>query len=195
MPSTLPEGDPVPVDGSLPDQAYSGSADRTLSIYLHVPFCATRCGYCDFNTYTAGELGTSASPDSWFAAAAAEIDLAATGDCAATATDAQVSTVFVGGGTPSLMGAEKLGALLARIQDTLGLHPDAEVTTEANPESTDAALAGRSARGRLHPSVAGNAVHRSRRPAGPGTHAHPRAAARRSSAGPGRPGSNTSIST
>ncbi len=139
MPSTLPEGDPVPVDGSLPDQAYSGSADRTLSIYLHVPFCATRCGYCDFNTYTAGELGSSASPDSWFAAAAAEIELAArvirrNGD------DRLVSTVFVGGGTPSLMGAEKLGALLARIQDTIGLAPDAEVTTEANPESTDEPL-------------------------------------------------------
>ena len=139
MPSTLPEGDPVPVDGSLPDQAYSGSAERTLSIYLHVPFCATRCGYCDFNTYTAGELGTSASPDSWFAAASAEIDLAAKvlrryGD------QREVSTVFVGGGTPSLMGAEKLGALLTRIKDTLGLQSNAEVTTEANPESTDAAL-------------------------------------------------------
>ncbi len=139
MPSTLPEGDPVPVDGSLPDQAYSGSIDRTLSIYLHVPFCATRCGYCDFNTYTAGELGSSASPDSWFTAAAAEIDLAArllgrNGD------DRAVSTVFVGGGTPSLMGAEKLGALLDRVRDTIGLADDAEVTTEANPESTDQAL-------------------------------------------------------
>ncbi len=139
MPSTLPEGDPVPVDGSLPDQAYSGSADRTLSIYLHVPFCATRCGYCDFNTYTAGELGTSASPDSWSSAAAAEIDLAAkvlrrNGDRRA------VSTVFVGGGTPSLMGAQKLGALLARIGDTFGLASEAEVTVEANPESTDQGL-------------------------------------------------------
>ncbi|MET3803906.1 oxygen-independent coproporphyrinogen-3 oxidase [Nakamurella sp. UYEF19] len=139
MPSTLPDGDPVPVDGSLPDQAYVGSADRSLSIYLHVPFCATRCGYCDFNTYTAGELGTSASPDSWFAAAEAEIDLAAEvlrrdGD------DRAVSTVFVGGGTPSLMGAERLGGLLARIDGALGLAPGAEVTTEANPESTDRAL-------------------------------------------------------
>jgi putative oxygen-independent coproporphyrinogen III oxidase len=139
VPSTLPEGDPVPVDGSLPDQAYDGSSARTLSMYLHVPFCATRCGYCDFNTYTAGELGSSASPDSWFAAAVAEIDLAASvlrrdGD------ERPVSTVFVGGGTPSLMGAQKLGALLRRIDEKLGLAADAEVTTEANPESTDPAL-------------------------------------------------------
>ncbi|QNK80645.1 radical SAM family heme chaperone HemW [Nakamurella sp. PAMC28650] len=139
MPSTLPEGEPVPADGSLPDQAYADSARRTLSIYLHVPFCATRCGYCDFNTYTAGELGTTASPDSWFTAALAEIDLAATvlrrhGD------DRPVSTVFVGGGTPSLMGAQRLGALLRRIDEKLGLAGDVEVTTEANPESTDAAL-------------------------------------------------------
>ena len=139
MPSTLPEGDPVPADGSLPDQAYLGSAHRTLSMYLHVPFCATRCGYCDFNTYTAGELGSTASPDSWYVAALAEIDLAARvlrdrGD------DRPVSTVFVGGGTPSLMGAEKLGGLLALVDSLLGLAPHAEVTTEANPESTDQAL-------------------------------------------------------
>ncbi len=139
MPSTLPEGEPVPVDGSLPDQAYQGSADRSLSVYLHVPFCATRCGYCDFNTYTAGELGSTASPDSWFAAATAEIDLAAR-VLRANGDDRKVSTVFVGGGTPSLMGADKLGRLLARIGSTLGLAADAEVTTEANPESTDRAL-------------------------------------------------------
>ena len=62
VPSTLPDGDPVPADGSLPDQAYAGMADRSLSFYLHVPFCATRCGYCDFNTYTAGELGSRGVP-------------------------------------------------------------------------------------------------------------------------------------
>ena len=86
MPSTLPDGDPVPADGSLPAQAYAGMADRTLSFYLHVPFCATRCGYCDFNTYTAGELGSAASPQSWLDAALAEIDLAAKVLAAAAAT-------------------------------------------------------------------------------------------------------------
>jgi len=139
VPSTLPDGDPVPADGSLPDQAYDGMADRTLSVYLHVPFCATRCGYCDFNTYTAGELGAAASPQSWLDAALAEIDLAAK-VLAVSGSTRQVSTVFVGGGTPSLVGAGPLTGLLAAVRDRIGLAPDAEVTTEANPESTDPRL-------------------------------------------------------
>lgn len=138
VPSTLPDGEPVPADGSLPDQAALGRDDRTLSFYVHVPFCATRCGYCDFNTYTASELGTSgtSAADTWLAAALAEIDLAAT-----VLDDTRpVSTVFVGGGTPSLMGAGPLAAVLDRIADRFGLADDVEVTTEANPESTDRAL-------------------------------------------------------
>jgi oxygen-independent coproporphyrinogen-3 oxidase len=139
VPSTLPDGDPVPADGSLPEQAYRGMAERSLSIYLHVPFCTTRCGYCDFNTYTAGELGSSASPESWLDAALAEIDLAAR-VLASTGERRAVQTVFVGGGTPSLLGAAKLTALLRAVRSTFGLAPGAEVTTEANPESTDPEL-------------------------------------------------------
>jgi len=136
VPSTLPDGDPVPPDGSLPDQAYRAAADRTLSFYVHVPFCATRCGYCDFNTYTAGELGTAASPQSWLDAALAEIDLAAK----VLGGHRTVSTVFFGGGTPSLVGAGPLTRILAAIDERFGLAADAEVSTEANPESTDPAL-------------------------------------------------------
>ena len=139
MPSTLPDGDPVPADGSLPAQAYDGMADRSLSVYLHVPFCATRCGYCDFNTYTAGELGSAASPASWLSAALTEIDLGAA-VLAAGGTHRPVSTVFVGGGTPSLVGGEPLTRLLDAVRDRIGLAADAEVTTEANPESTDPTL-------------------------------------------------------
>jgi oxygen-independent coproporphyrinogen-3 oxidase len=139
VPSTLPDGDPVPADGSLPDRAYVGMAERSLSFYLHVPFCATRCGYCDFNTYTAGELGTAASPQSWLDAALTEIDLAAK-VLRAGGDQRVVSTVFVGGGTPSLVGAGPLTALLDAIRDRFGLTVDAEVTTEANPESTDPGL-------------------------------------------------------
>src|SRR6476661_1754413 len=139
VPSTVPDGDPVPADGSLPAQAYRGAAERTLSVYVHVPFCATRCGYCDFNTYTAGELGSAASPQSWLDAALAEIDLAAK-VLGARGDQRAESTVFVGGGTPSLVGAGPLTALLDAIRDRFELTADAEVTTEANPESTDPGL-------------------------------------------------------
>src|ERR1700688_2360221 len=57
MPGVLPDGEPVPADGNLPDSACRGLGTRPFGIYVHVPFCTTRCGYCDFNTYTAAELG------------------------------------------------------------------------------------------------------------------------------------------
>ncbi len=104
---------------------------RPFGIYVHVPFCATRCGYCDFNTYTAGELG-GANPDGWLAAVRTELALAA----ARLEVTPQVQTVFVGGGTPSLLGAAGLGAVLGAIGDNFTLAPGAEVTTESNPEST-----------------------------------------------------------
>ncbi|MBC7268377.1 MAG: coproporphyrinogen III oxidase, partial [Streptomyces sp.] len=69
MPSALPDGEPVPADGALPASALAGAATRPLGFYLHVPYCATRCGYCDFNTYTATELrgtgGVLASRDNY----------------------------------------------------------------------------------------------------------------------------------
>lgn len=101
-----------------------------FGIYVHVPFCTTRCGYCDFNTYTAGELGGS-TPDGWLAALRTELALAA-----AAVGPVPVDTVFVGGGTPSLLGAPRLAAVLAAIRANFVLAADAEVTTEANPEST-----------------------------------------------------------
>jgi oxygen-independent coproporphyrinogen-3 oxidase len=103
-----------------------------FGIYVHVPFCAARCGYCDFNTYTASELaGSGASPDGWLAAVHREIDLALR-----TVGRRPVDTVFVGGGTPSLIGAGRLGEVLGAVRDAFGLAPGAEVTTESNPEST-----------------------------------------------------------
>ncbi|HEY5848538.1 MAG TPA: coproporphyrinogen III oxidase, partial [Microlunatus sp.] len=76
MPSALPSGDPAPVDGSLPESSVRAVGERPLGIYLHVPFCRTRCGYCDFNTYTPTELlGRSAEGELRVSA-----DLAETGD-------------------------------------------------------------------------------------------------------------------
>ncbi|HEU5474784.1 MAG TPA: radical SAM family heme chaperone HemW [Actinophytocola sp.] len=132
MPSVLPPGEPAPADGALPPPALAALGRRPFGVYVHVPFCATRCGYCDFNTYTAGELGTAASPASWLDGLRAELDLAAR----VLGTPPAAGTVFVGGGTPSLLGADGLAAVLDAVRSAVGLAPDAEVTTEANPEST-----------------------------------------------------------
>jgi oxygen-independent coproporphyrinogen-3 oxidase len=139
-PARLPDGDPAPADGALPAAAVAEFASRPptrpFGIYVHVPFCATRCGYCDFNTYTPSELSEGGSVAGYVAAALVELALArrVLGDGAP-----RVETVFVGGGTPTLLGAEDLVAILHAIDATFGLAPGAEVTTEANPESVDPA--------------------------------------------------------
>jgi oxygen-independent coproporphyrinogen-3 oxidase len=115
--------------------ALAATPGRPFGVYVHVPFCATRCGYCDFNTYTPGELGGS-DPDGWLEALRTELALAAErlGDAPAA------NTVFVGGGTPSLLGGPRLAAVLDAVRDAFGLAPGAEVTTESNPESTSPEL-------------------------------------------------------
>ncbi|HEY2207073.1 MAG TPA: radical SAM family heme chaperone HemW [Pseudonocardia sp.] len=124
---------PDTVPAGLPDSALAGLGARPFGVYVHVPFCAVRCGYCDFNTYTPSELaGSGASPAGWLDALRAELALAARVLGAPPAAD----TVFVGGGTPSLLGAAGLADVLAAVRGTFGLAAGAEVTTEANPEST-----------------------------------------------------------
>jgi putative oxygen-independent coproporphyrinogen III oxidase len=137
VPSSLPPGDPAPADGSLPAPALEELGHRSFGLYVHVPFCTVRCGYCDFNTYTADELGDQrgASRATYAEAAIAEIRLARTvlGD-----RDRPVDTVFFGGGTPTLLGAADLSSILAAVAAEFGLAPDVEVTTEANPDSVAA---------------------------------------------------------
>ncbi|GIE91143.1 coproporphyrinogen III oxidase [Actinoplanes regularis] len=130
MAGALPDGEPVPVDGSLPDEATRDVGGNGFAVYVHVPFCASRCGYCDFNTYTATELGGGASRDEYAATVLRELDLAAK-----VIQPRRVDTVFVGGGTPTLLSARDLGTILEGVDRTWGLAADAEVTTEANPES------------------------------------------------------------
>lgn len=132
----LPDGDPVPANGELPSGALDGLGSRPFGFYVHVPFCATRCGYCDFNTYTAAELGPGAAQRDYAATAVEEIRLArrVLGDAAPP-----VETVFFGGGTPTLLPAADLVRILDAIGEEFGLRPGAEVTTEANPESVDPA--------------------------------------------------------
>ncbi|MEO7448111.1 MAG: radical SAM family heme chaperone HemW [Humibacillus sp.] len=134
-PSALPDGDPAPASGELPASALADLVGTDLGIYVHVPFCTVRCGYCDFNTYTLTELGgpgASIGIDTYADAALLELDLAA----AVLGVDApSVSTVFVGGGTPTMLRSGDLVKVLDGIRQRFGLAPDAEVTTEANPDS------------------------------------------------------------
>lgn len=135
----LPDGDEAPRDGALPPTAREAVGERPFGIYLHVPFCTVRCGYCDFNTYTATELGPvggakGASVATFVDAAIAELDLADE----VLGTAPPVSTVFVGGGTPTLLPPEDLVRFLDAVRARWGLTPDAEVTTEANPDSVTA---------------------------------------------------------
>jgi oxygen-independent coproporphyrinogen-3 oxidase len=136
VPSALPDGDPAPADGSLPDAALARLGEHAFGVYVHVPFCRVRCGYCDFTTYTALELGDpedgGASQATYAQTAAAELRLARQ---VLGARTPPASTVFVGGGTPTLLPSADLALLLRCVRDEIGLAPDAEVTTEANPDS------------------------------------------------------------
>lgn len=122
---------------AVPSQLVDAVQRRTqapLGVYIHVPYCASRCGYCDFNTYTAAELGPGVSRESWLGEVSAEIRLA--GELLG---QVGVRSVFFGGGTPTLLPPGTLVAALREVDRHLGLLPDAEVTTEANPESVDPA--------------------------------------------------------
>ena len=135
MPSQ-PTGETPPSDGSLPPASVGAWGQRGFGFYVHVPFCSSRCGYCDFNTYTAPELAGAGAVDraTFDAHLAAEVSLARR---VLGAREVRVATVFVGGGTPTLLAPRSLAGVLERIDAEFGLTPDAEVTLEANPDSVD----------------------------------------------------------
>lgn len=167
MSAKLPDGEPAPSDGSLPTSAraqlrcghareegvqgeeQSQPADH-FGVYVHVPYCATRCGYCDFNTYTLSELavgehathttpaGTATDIDSYLSAVLAEIELASRVLATKPGPERpRIDTVFFGGGTPTLLPTAHLATILRRLDSVFGLALGAEVSTEANPESVD----------------------------------------------------------
>ncbi|MFE4948882.1 radical SAM family heme chaperone HemW [Leifsonia sp. NPDC056665] len=137
MPGPLPLGDPAPADGLLPASTAAGAAERDFGVYLHVPFCRVRCGYCDFNTYTATELRGVAQSD-YAGHAVREVGFAREALERSGVPAREVSTVFFGGGTPTLLPPDDLGAMLGAVRDAWGIAEGAEVTTEANPDSVDA---------------------------------------------------------
>ena len=136
-----PIGDPAPDDGLLPASAAVDAGERDFGVYLHVPFCRVRCGYCDFNTYTATELRGVKQSD-YASQAVLEVEAAARILTASGVSDRPVSTVFFGGGTPTLLPVTDLTRMLGAVREQWGLQDGAEVTTEANPDSVDAAYLG-----------------------------------------------------
>lgn len=143
MPSALPQGDPPPPDGALAPETLARAAHAPLGIYVHVPFCAVRCGYCDFNTYAPGDLGSAVDPIRYADSVVAELDLARR----VLSGGPPAATVFIGGGTPTVLPTAHLTAILAGIRDRFGLEPDAEVTVEANPDTVSHEVAAELAAG------------------------------------------------
>ncbi|MFG6445541.1 radical SAM family heme chaperone HemW [Microbacterium sp. P06] len=137
MGSALPLGDPAPPDGALPDDL-AHDPSTPFSVYLHVPFCRVRCGYCDFNTYTATEL-RGARQDQYADTVRNEITLARR---VLERSDAvrPAQTVFFGGGTPTLLPAGDLARMLDGVAAAFGLADDAEITVEANPDTVTPAV-------------------------------------------------------
>ena len=138
MAGPLPLGDPAPADGRLPSDLRIDPA-AAFSAYLHVPFCRVRCGYCDFNTYTASEL-RGARQDAYADTLIGEIALArdVLGEAGALRP---MDTVFFGGGTPTLLPAGDLARMLGAAVDAFGIADGAEVTVEANPDTVTPAVA------------------------------------------------------
>jgi putative oxygen-independent coproporphyrinogen III oxidase len=136
MPSALPLADPAPADGLLPASAADGADARAFGVYLHVPFCRVRCGYCDFNTYTAPELRGVKQSD-YASQAVQEVRFAGSALRESGIPPRPASTVFLGGGTPTLLPVDDLIRMLDAVRDTWGIAEGAEVTTEANPDSVD----------------------------------------------------------
>jgi len=132
MAGPLPLGDPAPADGELPSELHIDPA-VPFSAYLHVPFCRVRCGYCDFNTYTATEL-RGARQDQYADTLIREIEIARRVLDEAGALR-PMDTVFFGGGTPTLLPAGDLARMLRAASDAFGIRDGAEVTVEANPDT------------------------------------------------------------
>lgn len=132
----FPKGEPAPADGLIPLQAAVSSVDKTFHAYVHVPYCKARCGYCDFNTYTAEEIGSS-SQGTFAQTLIKEIDFSAGVLENSRIPSRKLSTVFFGGGTPTLLPASDLIAILDKLKATFGFEPELDITTEANPDSVD----------------------------------------------------------
>ena len=127
--AALPEGDPAPSDGKLPN--IGNLKNKPFSLYVHVPYCSKRCGYCDFNTYTPSELDRDDQIDSWLNSAIKETIFARR----ILGEELTVDTIFFGGGTPSLLEANVIKEFITNASNHFNLKKDSEITLEANPDT------------------------------------------------------------
>ena len=132
-----PSGETAPADGRIPTVPAYGTP---FSVYLHIPFCTVRCGYCDFNTYTADEL-RGVTRSSFVDDLIGEIEWSAGALRDSGIAVRQASTVFIGGGTPSLIPAADIARVLDTVRRVHGIAPGAEITMEANPDTVTDELA------------------------------------------------------
>ena len=135
--AALPDGEPAPSDGLLPAGAAEQAA-KQFGLYVHIPFCRVRCGYCDFNTYTQADMpGVSHSDYSHLAVR--ELEFADSVLDASGVSRRPLSTVFFGGGTPTLLPAHDLTGVIKRSRELWGIELGTEITVEANPDTLDQA--------------------------------------------------------
>jgi putative oxygen-independent coproporphyrinogen III oxidase len=127
--AALPDGDPAPSDGRLPN--IGNLKNKPFSLYVHVPYCSKRCGYCDFNTYTPSELDRDDQIDSWLQSAKKETVFARK----ILGEELTVDTIFFGGGTPSLLEANVISEFINNVSNNFSLKKDLEITLEANPDT------------------------------------------------------------
>ena len=109
-----------------------------FEVYIHVPFCMRRCGYCDFNTYTAVDMGAGASRGNYANMVIREMSIVRDWQSSHGIDDPEAATVFFGGGTPTILKASDLVAMLNAVRDTWSIAENAEITTEANPDTVNA---------------------------------------------------------
>lgn len=130
MAGPLPLGDKWPANNLLTSRRDA----NTFHAYVHIPFCTVRCGYCDFNTYTQQEIAGVSMLD-FHLPLIQEIEFSRKVLGESNISSKQLSSVFFGGGTPSLFSGEQIRMILQALKDNFGLESDCEITLEANPES------------------------------------------------------------
>jgi hypothetical protein len=140
-------------------------APPPLALYVHWPWCVRKCPYCDFNSHESGGVIDAETEAAYLAALIADLEAALP-----QVWNRPVLSVFIGGGTPSLMRAETAEALLAALRMRLPLHPGAEITLEANPRHRRSGEVRRLPRRRRHTPFARRAEFRRRQARGAGPH-------------------------